>query len=47
VLPASHAFEPRDLALDVRLAHGVRKTMVVALVDGESITWTGVQRLTP
>lgn len=47
VLPASHDFEPRDLALDVRLAHGVRKTMVVAIVGGEDITWTGVQRLTP
>ena len=47
VLPADHAFEPRDLALDVRLAHGVRKTMVFALVDGETIQWTGVRRLTP
>ncbi|MDS0220460.1 tRNA-intron lyase [Haloarcula sp. S1AR25-5A] len=35
VLPAGHQFEPRDLALDVRLAHGVRKTMVFALTaDG-------------
>ncbi|MFC7237197.1 tRNA-intron lyase [Saliphagus sp. GCM10025317] len=32
VLPAEHVFEPRDLSLDVRLAHGVRKTMVFALV---------------
>jgi len=47
VLPADHAFELRDLALDVRLAHGVRKTMVFALVDGEDIEWVGVQRLTP
>jgi tRNA-intron endonuclease len=30
VLPADHAFVPRDLALDVRLAHGVRKRMVSA-----------------
>jgi tRNA-intron endonuclease len=37
VLPAGHAFAPRDLALDVRLAHGVRKEMVFALVtDGET-----------
>jgi len=46
VLPASHTFEPRDLALDVRLAHGVRKTMVFALA-GESVEWVEVQRLTP
>ena len=47
VLPATHDFEPRDLALDVRLAHGVRKTMVFALVDGGAIRWVGVERLTP
>jgi tRNA-intron endonuclease len=47
VLPAGHSFDPRDLALDVRLAHGVRKTMVFALVDGESIEWVSVNRLTP
>ncbi|WP_049929171.1 tRNA-intron lyase [Halopiger goleimassiliensis] len=35
VHPADYVFEPRDLALDVRLAHGVRKTMVFALVDGD------------
>ncbi|MDS0282346.1 tRNA-intron lyase [Haloarcula onubensis] len=46
VLPADHAFEPRDLALDVRLAHGVRKTMVFALVD-DGIEWVQVERLTP
>ncbi len=54
-LPESHVFEPRDLALDVRLAHGVRKTMVVALVaDGvdhgepsDPITWRSIERLTP
>jgi len=34
VLPPNYAFAPRDLALDVRLAHGVRKTMTFALVDG-------------
>jgi tRNA-intron endonuclease len=46
VLPEGHAFEPRDLALDVRLAHGVRKTMVFALV-GDGIEWVQVERLTP
>ena len=45
-LPADHAFEPRDLALDVRLAHGVRKTMVFALVD-DGVEWVQVERLTP
>ncbi|MCU4719669.1 tRNA-intron lyase [Halapricum hydrolyticum] len=46
VLPADHAFAPRDLALDVRLAHGVRKRMVFALV-GETVEWLSVSRLTP
>ncbi|THE65819.1 tRNA-intron lyase [Salinadaptatus halalkaliphilus] len=48
VHPADAAFEPRDLALDVRLAHGVRKTMVFALVDDSShIEWWSIERLTP
>jgi tRNA-intron endonuclease len=47
VLPADHVFQPRDLALDVRLAHGVRKTMVFGLSDGESVEWLAVERLTP
>ncbi|WP_121744262.1 tRNA-intron lyase [Natronorubrum halophilum] len=48
VHPDGYVFEPRDLALDVRLAHGVRKTMVFALVDdaGE-IDWWSLERLTP
>jgi tRNA-intron endonuclease len=49
VLPADHAFAPRDLALDVRLAHGVRKRMVFGL-DGaneETTRWLAVRRLTP
>jgi tRNA-intron endonuclease len=45
-LSAGHEFEPRDLALDVRLAHGVRKEMRFALVD-ETINWLAVTRLTP
>ena len=50
VLPVDHRFEPRDLALDVRLAHGVRKTMVFALTanGGDAdIEWVAVERLTP
>jgi len=47
VLPADHVFQPRDLALDVRLAHGVRKTMVFALTDGGTVEWLAVERLTP
>jgi len=48
VLPSDHTFEPRDLALDVRLAHGVRKTMVYALADRDGVAdWLAVQRLTP
>jgi tRNA-intron endonuclease len=48
VLPAEHTFLPRDLALDVRLAHGVRKEMTFALVPPEGdVEWLAVRRLTP
>ncbi len=48
VVPAGHVFDPRDLALDVRLAHGVRKRLIVALTDvDEGIDWLAVERLTP
>ncbi|PSQ44891.1 tRNA-intron lyase [Halobacteriales archaeon SW_7_68_16] len=50
VVEPDHAFLPRDLALDVRLAHGVRKRMVFALVDDEPGTdpaYVAVDRLTP
>ncbi|SNZ17583.1 tRNA-intron endonuclease [Natronoarchaeum philippinense] len=47
VLPPGYAFSPRDLSLDVRLAHGVRKEMVFALPDGEDVAWLGVERITP
>jgi tRNA-intron endonuclease len=48
VLAADHTFSPRDLALDVRLAHGVRKEMVFALAgDDAGIEWLSVGRLTP
>ncbi|WP_255169549.1 tRNA-intron lyase [Natrononativus amylolyticus] len=50
VLPSGHVFEPRDLALDVRLAHGVRKTMVFALVSDDrdaTVEFWSAERLTP
>jgi tRNA-intron endonuclease len=49
VVPAETAFAPRDLALDVRLAHGVRKRMVFALdaAKEDTIQWRAVSRLTP
>jgi tRNA-intron endonuclease len=47
VLPADTDLSPRDLALDVRLAHGVRKRMVFALVAGSEVRWLSVSRLTP
>jgi len=48
VVDADHAFDPRELSLDVRLAGGVRKRMVFALTgaNGE-IDWLAVSRLTP
>jgi len=58
-LEPDHAFPPRDLALDVRLAHGVRKEMVFAMpntgdtgdtgsdADGGTVGWVSVGRLTP
>jgi tRNA-intron endonuclease len=45
-LPAGTEVSPRDLALDVRLAHGVRKRMAFALV-GEEVEWRSASRLTP
>jgi len=48
VLPPDHTFAPRDLALDVRLAGGVRKRMVFARTDASGgIDWLDVSRLTP
>ena len=47
VLPTDHVFSPRDLSLDVRLAHGVRKRMTFAFTDGGDIEWLTVGRLTP
>jgi tRNA-intron endonuclease len=49
VIEADHEFVPRDLSLDVRLAHGVRKRMVFAVTgDTDDTTrWLSVSRLTP
>ena len=48
VLPPESVFSPIDLALDVRLAHGVRKRMVYALTGADAgIEWLSVARLTP
>jgi tRNA-intron endonuclease len=47
VLPAGHEGMPRDIALDVRLAHGVRKQMTFAWpVDGD-VAFLEVERITP
>jgi tRNA-intron endonuclease len=46
VHPSAYDFAPRDLSLDVRLAHGVRKRMVYALPDGD-VAWLSVSRVTP
>lgn len=50
VVPPNHTLSPRDLALDVRLAHGVRKRMIFALAsanDDTEPTFISVGRLTP
>lgn len=48
VVSPEHAFDPKELSLDVRLAGGVRKRMVFALTGAnETITWLSVSRLTP
>jgi tRNA-intron endonuclease len=48
VVSPDHAFLPRDLSLDVRLAGGVRKRMVFALTGAKrGIDWLSVARLTP
>ncbi len=48
VVDADHAFDPRELSLDVRLAGGVRKRMVFALTGAnQQIDWLTVSRLTP
>ncbi|MFC6754427.1 tRNA-intron lyase, partial [Halorubrum tibetense] len=48
VVEPGHAFAPRELSLDVRLAGGVRKQLLFALTDGTGpIEWLSVGRLTP
>ncbi|MFC5279759.1 tRNA-intron lyase [Halorubrum rubrum] len=55
VIAPDHAFAPRELSLDVRLAGGVRKELLFALVDDGAagggsdagIEWLSVGRLTP
>jgi len=48
VLPSGYVFAPRELALDVRLAAGVRKRTTFAFTDEDGpIEWLSVGRLTP
>ncbi|MFB6198361.1 MAG: tRNA-intron lyase, partial [Halobacteriaceae archaeon] len=47
VISPDYEVAPRDLALDVRLAHGVRKQMVFARPTEDEICWLAVSRLTP
>jgi tRNA-intron endonuclease len=47
VVPPGEPRLPRELALDVRLAHGVRKSMTFALPTETDLTWRTVSRLTP
>jgi tRNA-intron endonuclease len=47
VVPRAFAFDPRDLALDVRLAHGVRKQLIVAWPEDGDVAWASIERLTP
>lgn len=47
VTGAGRHFTPRELARGVRLANGVRKRHVLAVVDDGSIEWRAVERLRP
>ena len=48
VLPPGHLLSPRELALYVRLAAGVRKRTVFAIADDHGgVEWHSVERLTP
>jgi tRNA intron endonuclease len=47
VVEPDHTFHPRELALDVRLAGGVRKRMTFALAERDVHGWVTVDRLTP
>jgi len=47
VVRQDHEFSPRELSLDVRLAHGVRKQLVVAWPRDGEVEWVSIERLTP
>jgi len=49
VLEPEYEFSMQELALDVRMAHGVRKRMIYAAHDasGEQRHWRSISRLTP
>lgn len=49
VVKSDHTFSPRELSLDIRLAGGVRKRMLFALVDADAddIEYLEMGRLTP
>ena len=50
ILEPDDVLLPHELALDIRLAHGVGKRMVFALPSGSddtAITWISIARLTP
>lgn len=47
VVEPDTVFSPRELALHVRMAHGVRKELVVAWPADESVTYVRIARLTP
>ncbi|MFP4217504.1 MAG: tRNA-intron lyase [Salinarchaeum sp.] len=47
VLAPSTSVVPRDLSLDVRLAHGVRKDLVYAWPADDGVEFLAVSRLTP
>jgi tRNA-intron endonuclease len=47
VLPRGYEFLPRDISLDVRLAHGVRKRMTFAWPADGDVTFLDVERITP
>lgn len=55
VLPTGRSLSPQEIALDVRMAHGVRKRLVFAIVESDdipdaaepSIYWRTIERVTP
>lgn len=47
VMPRLTTVTPRQLSLYVRLAGGVRKRLLLALVDGDDVAWREIGRLTP